>query len=103
MASPDFQIFKPRKNIMLHIFYEQKSEKKEDEKKKQAWFNNTKFILCEHNSQRSHGWSFQLHYKFLIVLQFKRVWALDLQNSRHIAAFAFWVIFMIPAAKKSAK
>ncbi len=24
-------------------------------KKKQAWFNNTKFILCEHYSQRSHG------------------------------------------------
>ncbi len=48
MASAEFQIFKPRKNTMLHIFYEQKSEKKKMKKNKHG-LTKQKFILREHN------------------------------------------------------
>ena len=60
MASPDFQIFKPRKNIMLHIFYEQKSEKKEDEKKNKhgLTIKNSFSVSIIHNAPMGDHFSF---------------------------------------------
>ncbi len=59
MASSDFQIFKPRKNIMLHIFYEEKSEKKDEKKNKHGLtIQNSFSVSIIHNTPMGDHFSF---------------------------------------------